>query len=195
MEQLIKHSLQEAQETLAQFISNVQNIRKIREAICLMAEAIRSGHKIVSCGNGGSLCDASHFAEELTGRYRKNRPPYPAIAVNDHAYITCTANDFGYDEIFSRYVEAVCTQDDVLLAISTSGNSPNVVKAVEQAHEQGVKVISLTSEGDNPLYKLSDIAIAAPRTVYSDRVQEIHIKVIHILVEGIESILQTKTIK
>jgi D-sedoheptulose 7-phosphate isomerase len=192
MEQLIKHSLQEAQEALSQFVCDERNIRNICEAIHLMATAIYAGNKIVSCGNGGSLCDASHFAEELTGRYRKNRQPYPAIAMNDVAYITCAANDFGYDRIFSRYIDAVCTQGDVLLAVSTSGNSLNVLNAVEKAHEKGVKVIALTSESDNLLAKQADITIAAPKTAYSDRIQEIHIKVIHIFVEGIESVLQNK---
>lgn len=133
-----------------------------------------------------SYCDATHFAEELTGRYRKNRTSLPAISINDPAYITCVGNDFSFDEIYSRYVEGVGNEGDVLLAISTSGNSNNIVKAVESAHLKKMKVLALTSTGDNRLSALSDIVIAAPKVDFSDRVQEIHIQVIHILIQAIE---------
>jgi D-sedoheptulose 7-phosphate isomerase len=152
-----------------------------------MAESLTNEHMIISCGNGGSLCDAAHFAEELSGRYRRNRKPYPAIAINDPAYLTCVGNDFSFDEVFSRFIEGMGRKNDVLLAISTSGNSENVVKAAQKAKEKGMKVVSLTKEGENRLREISDITIASPETPFSDRIQEIHIKVIHVLIELIEA--------
>ena len=140
----------------------------------------------VRTGNGGSLCDASHFAEELTARFRGNRIPIPALAVNDSAYITCALNDFSADAVFSRYVEAMGKSGDVLLAISTSGNSENVLNAARSARRLGMKVVALTGSGGGRLAGLSDIEVRAPYSKFSDRVQEIHIKVIHILVECIE---------
>ena len=156
----------------------------------LMASSLKQGGKILSCGNGGSLCDAMHFAEELTGRFRENRRPLPAMAINDPAYMTCTGNDFAFEDIFERWVEAFGKTDDILLAISTSGNSTNVLRAIRMAHRQGMKVIALTSDSDNPMRNEADVAICAPRTPYSDRIQEIHIKVIHIAIEALEAELE-----
>ena len=162
---------------------------QIEKAAQICVEALRNGNKIISCGNGGSLCDATHFAEELTGRYRDSRCPLPAIAINDPAYMTCVGNDFGFQNVFSRYVEGVGSKGDVLLAISTSGNSQNILNAVAKAQKKGMKVISLTSLGESKLSPLSDVAICTPRTAHSDRIQEIHIKVIHILIQCIEEML------
>lgn len=189
IEELIINSLKEAKQTLADFISNPQTVVNIKCAAELMGVALANNKKIICCGNGGSLCDATHFAEELTGRFRENRNPLPAIAINDPAYITCVANDFDFNEIFARYVEAVGQRDDILLAISTSGNFENIVKSAIKAKECGMKVVSLTQEGENRLSKLSEITIAAPQALYSDRIQEVHIKVLHILVESIEAIV------
>ena len=186
MIQTIKESLQEADEKLRQFIENDSNLKDIESAATLIAKALSDGNKVISCGNGGSLCDATHFAEELTGRYRENRNPLPAIAINDPAYITCVGNDYSFDEIFSRFIEATGQKGDILLAISTSGNSPNVIKAVESAHNKGMKVVTLTCDSDNKLRTISDISLCAPKSDYSDRIQEIHIKIIHILVQLIE---------
>ena len=186
MQQTIKESLQEAADKLRQFIENDSNLKDIEAAAILIAKALSDGNKVISCGNGGSLCDATHFAEELTGRYRKNRIPLPAIAINDPAYITCVGNDYSFDEIFSRFVEAAGQKSDILLAISTSGNSVNVVKAIEAAHNKGMKVVALTCDSDNKLCAISDISIRAPKSEYSDRIQEIHIKIIHILIQLIE---------
>ena len=186
MLQTIKESLQEAADKLRQFIENDSNIKDIEAAVILIAKALSEGNKVISCGNGGSLCDATHFAEELTGRYRKNRMPLPAIAINDPAYITCVGNDFSFNEIFCRFVEAIGQKDDILLAISTSGNSENIIKAVETAHNKGMKVVALTCDSENSLRSISDIAICTPKSDYSDRIQEIHIKIIHILVQLIE---------
>lgn len=168
------------------FWNNPGTIDTIERAAALLSEALANGNKIISCGNGGSLCDAMHFAEELTGRYRKNRTSLPAIAINDPAYITCVGNDFSFDEIYSRYVEGVGNEGDVLLAISTSGNSGNIVKAAESARFKKMKVLVLTSTGNNRLSSLGDVVVAAPKADYSDRVQEIHIQVIHILIQAIE---------
>jgi D-sedoheptulose 7-phosphate isomerase len=183
---IIQESLREAAEKLHEYMSNPSNPEDIERAATVFSEALAKGHKVICCGNGGSLCDATHFAEELTGRYRKNRRPLPAIAINDPAYMTCTANDFSFNEIFSRYVEGVGQAGDVLLAISTSGNSENVVKAAEAAKAKGMSVVGFTCASDNALRRLSDVAVCAPVSGYSDRVQEIHIKAIHIIIQLIE---------
>ncbi len=133
---LIRNELNEAAETLANFLKDDANIHAIQRAAVLLADSFKAGGKVLSCGNGGSHCDAMHFAEELTGRYRENRPGYPAIAISDVSHISCVSNDFGYDYIFSRYVEAVGREGDVLLGISTSGNSGNVIKAIAAAREK-----------------------------------------------------------
>ena len=187
MNEIITKSLVEALTTLQKFIAQPSNVERIEQAATLMAESLTNEHMIISCGNGGSLCDAAHFAEELSGRYRRNRKPYPAIAINDPAYLTCVGNDFSFDEVFSRFIEGIGRKNDVLLAISTSGNSENVVKAAQKAKEKGMKVVSLTKEGENRLREISDITIASPETPFSDRIQEIHIKVIHVLIELIEA--------
>lgn len=187
MKEMVEHSLKEAQRALDLFISDPDSIDSIMRAAALMTECLKNGGKIMSCGNGGSLCDASHFAEELTGRYRGNRKPLPAMAINDPAYLTCTSNDYEYSVVYSRSVEAFGKPGDVLLAISTSGNSTNVVKAAEVARTIGMKVVGLTAKGETKLKDLSDVCICAPRTAHSDRIQEIHIKVIHILIEQIEA--------
>lgn len=185
MEELIYKSLNDAQKVLDEFVT-ADAVALIDNAAMMIATAFEKGGKVISCGNGGSLCDATHFAEELTGRYRKNRKPYPAIAINDSAYITCVGNDFSFDDIFSRYIEGVGQAGDVLLAISTSGNSENVVRAAEVAKSLNMSIISLTKVGVNKLSELSDIVLASPTTEFSDRIQEIHIKIIHILIQAIE---------
>jgi len=154
-----------------------------------MAASLRSGGKILTCGNGGSLCDAQHFAEELSGRYRQNRRALAAIALTDAAHLTCVANDFGFEFVFSRFVEALGRPGDVLLAISTSGNSPNVLRAAEAARELGMTVVSLTGKDGGRLAGISDVEIRAPHAGFADRIQEIHIKVIHVLILLIERLV------
>jgi D-sedoheptulose 7-phosphate isomerase len=187
MKRMILVSLLEAQQELDAFINKEKNIDAIEEAATVCVKALNDGHLIISCGNGGSLCDATHFAEELTGRYRHDRRPLPAIAINDPAYLTCTGNDFSFAEIYGRYVEGVGHTGDVLLAISTSGNSEDIINAAKKAREKGITVIALTSEGKNKLSENADIVICAPQAAHSDRIQEIHIKVIHILIQAIEA--------
>ena len=194
-EQLIKHSLGEAMEMLQAFITDKDTVENISQAATICAECIASGSKIITCGNGGSLCDATHLAEELTGRFRGNRPSLPAISINDPAFITCTGNDFSFQDIFSRYIEGMGQQGDVLVAISTSGKSENIIRAAKAAQNRGLRVIAFTSGcsgSKNPLAGLADVAVCAPPAPHSDRIQEIHIKVIHILIEAIESLLQEK---
>lgn len=183
---LIRSELSEAAETLANFLKDDANIHAIQHAAVLLADCFKAGGKALSCGNGGSHCDAMHFAEELTGRYRENRPGYPAIAISDVSHISCVSNDFGYDYIFSRYVEAVGRDGDVLLGISTSGNSANVINAIEAAHAKGMKAIVLTGKDGGKMAGSADVEIRVPHFGYADRIQEIHIKVIHILIQLIE---------
>jgi D-sedoheptulose 7-phosphate isomerase len=182
----IKANFHEAEDLLNRFISDPENWNKIEAAGNLMVQALNSGNKIISCGNGGSLCDAMHFAEELTGRFHKNRRPLPAIAISDPSHLTCVANDFGYDYIFSRVVEALGKPGDLLLAISTSGNSQNVINAILSARQAGMKVVALTGNSGGQIGSLSDVELRVAHNGYSDRIQEIHIKVIHSLVNFIE---------
>lgn len=186
----IKYSLEQSRQELDMFMSDPGTLPAMEAMALMLSEAIASGNKVICCGNGGSLCDATHFAEELTGRFRENRRPFPAMAINDPAYMTCTGNDFSFDTVFSRWVEAFGHPGDVLLAISTSGNSRNVTAAAEQARRSGMKVIALASGNGGALEKLADIAVLAPAAPHSDRVQEIHIKVIHIVIEAMEQILE-----
>ncbi|QNF33384.1 D-sedoheptulose 7-phosphate isomerase [Adhaeribacter swui] len=183
---LILAELTEAQTVLTNFLKNPENIAQIEAAAELMSNALKNGSKILSCGNGGSMCDAMHFAEELSGRYRHDRRALPAISISDPSHLSCVSNDYGYEFVFSRYLEALGNPGDVLLAISTSGNSGNVLKAAETAREKGMKIVSLTGKDGGKLAALSDVEIRVPHFGYADRIQEIHIKVIHILILLIE---------
>ncbi|GAB3534236.1 D-sedoheptulose 7-phosphate isomerase [Pontibacter brevis] len=174
--------LTQAQEVLSAFLADPKSISSIEQAADAMAEAVSNGGKILSCGNGGSMCDAMHFAEELTGRYRNDRRALPAIAIADQSHISCVSNDYGYDAVFSRYLEALGNAGDVLLAISTSGNSGNIIKAAEAAKGRGMKVVGLTGKDGGKLAPLCDVEVRVPHFGYADRVQEVHIKVIHILI-------------
>lgn len=181
----IKKHFEEALEVLSAFNTD-ENLQKIANAIKMLSESMNNGNKIISCGNGGSMCDAMHFAEELSGRFRNDRKGLAAISISDPSHISCVANDFGYEYIFSRYVDAIGCKGDVLLGISTSGNSENVIKAVESAKSKGIKTIVLTGKTGGKLAALADLEIRAPHSEYADRAQEIHIKVIHALIDGIE---------
>jgi len=178
--------LQEAAEVLREFLDQPEQLEGIETAAGIMIRGIREGHKIISCGNGGSMTDAMHFAEELSGIFRDKRKALPATSISDPSHITCTANDLGFDAIFSRYIEAVGQPGDVLLAISTSGNSMNVIKAAEAAREKQMKVVALTGKTGGLLAGMADVEIRVQGRKYSDRIQEMHIKVLHILVSLIE---------
>ena len=186
MKDQILKELNEAKNVIDKFINDDAIINAIEESAKIMTESIDNGGKIISCGNGGSMCDAMHFAEELTGKFREERSPIPAVSISDPSHITCVGNDYGFDAIFSRYVESVGNTGDVLLAISTSGKSTNVIRAAEEANKKGIKVVALTGKDGGELSDLCDIEIRVPHFGYSDRIQEIHIKVIHILILLIE---------
>ncbi len=183
--QVITSNFTEATRVLNSFISNDKNIETMQKAIEAMVYAYKNQGKVLSCGNGGSMCDAMHFAEELTGRFRKDRPALAALAISDPSHLTCVANDFGYDKVFSRAVEGWGKKDDVLLAISTSGNSPNIIEAVKAAKLHGMKVIGLLGKGGGKLADEVDFPFVIDSDV-SDRIQEMHIKLIHMFIEGIE---------
>ena len=183
---IVRANFLEAKRVLESFLSEDENIQKIEAAGNLLCQAFEKGSKVISCGNGGSMCDAMHFAEELTGRFRENRKPLAAVSISDPSLLSCVANDYGYDEVFSRYIQALGNAGDVLLAISTSGNSKNVLKGIEAARENGMKVIGLTGKDGGAIGPLCDIEIRAPQSDYADRAQEIHIKVIHSLIHYVE---------
>lgn len=182
----ILSQLNEAAQLLNRFLADEAQLAAIESAANLLVQSFKQGGKVISCGNGGSHCDAMHFAEELSGRYRDNRPALPALAVSDPAHISCVGNDYGFDHIFSRFVEAVGKPGDVLLAISTSGNSKNVLLAMEAARKLGMKIIVLSGKDGGKMRGLADAEIIVPHQGYADRIQEIHIKVIHILIGLVE---------
>lgn len=185
-QEIIKLELVTAQQALTDFIADEDNINAIEQAAKLIAASLRDGGKVMSCGNGGSHCDAMHFAEELTGRYREDRPGYAGIAISDPSHLSCVSNDYGYQYVFSRYLEAVGRSGDVMLSISTSGNSGNIITAIEAAKNKGIKVVTLTGKDGGKMAGMADVEIRVPYFGYADRIQEIHIKVIHILIMLIE---------
>ena len=185
----IQKHFDEAAEVLNTF-NNTENIEAIHTALSVMIDALKNGNKVISCGNGGSMSDAMHFAEELSGRFRNERKALAAISISDPTHISCVANDYGYEYVFSRYIEALGSKGDVLLGISTSGNSKNVINAVEVAKKKGMKTVVLTGRTGGTLSNIADIEIRAPHSEFADRAQEIHIKVIHALIDGIERALK-----
>lgn len=182
----VREDFEESRKVLDAFIADEVNLKKIESAGDILLSAFKGGNKVISCGNGGSMCDAMHFAEELSGRFRNDRPALPAVSISDPSHITCTANDYGFDKIFSRYIEAIGNAGDVLLAISTSGNSKNVIEAIRAAKSKNMKVIGLTGKDGGAMKSLCDIEIRAPHSAYADRAQEIHIKVIHAMIHFVE---------
>ncbi|MFY7927388.1 MAG: SIS domain-containing protein [Oligoflexus sp.] len=182
----IRASFEEARAALEQLLRNEATHQQIAHAARLLVACFQARGHVYTCGNGGSMCDAMHFAEELSGRYRQDRAALGAIAMGDGAHITCTGNDFGFDAIFSRFVEAQGRPGDVFVGISTSGKSLNVIKAAETARRIGMNVITLTGKSESALGRLADVDICTPGGLYADRVQELHIKVIHTLIELVE---------
>ncbi len=181
----IRTSLSEAQTALAEFLSSDESIAKINDFVGLLTTTFQNGNKVYSAGNGGSHCDAMHFAEEWTGRYRKDRKPLPAIAFADPSHMSCTSNDYGFEHIFERMVEAFGENGDVFLGITTSGNSKNILLAAETAKKKGMKVVGLLGKDGGKMKALCDIPIIVPGST-TDRIQELHIKVIHIAIECTE---------
>lgn len=181
--------LKEARNVLDNFIQAPDTQSLIEKSISIMAESIKNGGKVISAGNGGSMCDALHFAEELTGRYRNDRPAYPAIAVSDPSHITCVGNDYGFDYIFSRFVEGMGQKGDVFLGISTSGNSKNIIEACKICKAKGMTSICLLGKNGGALKDLCDVPLIVAHDGYADRVQEVHTMIIHIFIRGIEEML------
>ena len=183
---LVKGALKEGLDALQALLANDTALQRITAAGELLSDTFAAGGRVYSCGNGGSMCDAMHFAEELTGRFRADRPGYAALAISDPSHLSCVGNDYGYEQVFARFIEAHGRAGDVLLAISTSGTSRNVIAGIAAAHARGMQVIVLTGNTATPVADAADIAIVTPAGRYADRVQELHIKVIHILIELIE---------
>lgn len=184
---IVAHALGDAHRAIIALMGNQDMVDTIAQAGAAMGAALKAGHRVYSCGNGGSMADAMHFAEELTGRYRQDRPPLAATAISDPTHLSCVANDYGYDQVFARYVQAHGRPGDWLLAISTSGKSPNVLRAIDAANCQDMVVIGLSGSGIDSEWV--DYDIQTPAGTTSDRVQELHIKVIHILVEIVERVV------
>ncbi|MFT8244178.1 SIS domain-containing protein [Roseomonas sp. BN140053] len=179
----IRAALVEAQAALQALCEDADTLAALERAGLALADTFRRGGRVFSCGNGGSMCDAMHFAEELSGRFRDDRDPLPAAAISDPGHLSCVGNDYGYAQVFSRYIAAHARAGDALLAISTSGRSENVLQAARTARERGVLVIAMTGQRNSPLSELAGIELATPAGRYADRVQELHIKMIHILIE------------
>lgn len=182
----IRSHFDEAATVLQRFLADPENLANVERASAFMSYCLKQGAKVISCGNGGSMCDAMHFAEELTGRYRDDRPPIAALSISDPSHLTCVANDHGFEQVFARFVEAHGREGDVLVAISTSGNSPNVLRAAEVARAKGMHVIGLTGKDGGRLADLCTVEVRVPHDGYADRIQEVHIKVIHAWIDHIE---------
>ena len=183
----LREHFSQAQQILDAFLSDPTCMDAVAAAGEAMASSISAGGKVISCGNGGSMCDAMHFAEELTGRYRDDRKALPALSISDPSHLSCVGNDHGFEFVFARFVEALGRPGDVLLAISTSGKSPNVLRAAESAKEAGMMVVGLTGKDGGPLAALCDVEVRVPWSGYADRIQEVHIKCIHAFIDHIEA--------
>lgn len=188
----VMDDLKEASKVLNDFINKADTEEKIEKAISLMVDSIKNGGKIISAGNGGSMCDAQHFAEELSGRYRNDRPAYPAIAVCDPSHLTCVGNDYGFDYVFSRFLEGLGFKGDVFLGISTSGNSRNIIECCKVCKDKGLKSVVLLGKDGGKLKDVCDLPIIVPHFGYADRIQEVHTMIIHIMIRGIEDLLAKK---
>ena len=175
-------------QLLENFIKEEEERNETEKVAKELAKVFENGNKALICGNGGSNCDALHFAEEFTGRFRGDRRALPAIAISESSHISCVGNDYGFDYIFSRGVEAYGKPGDMFLGISTSGNSPNVIKAVEAAKKLGMKTCLLLGKDGGKLKGMGDYEFIIPGKT-SDRIQEIHMMILHIIIEGVERIM------
>lgn len=182
----LRETFEEAARVQAAFRADEVCMEACRAFADAALRVLRGGGTLFSCGNGGSMSDAMHFAEEWSGRFRADRAALPAVAFSDPAAMTCIANDFGFEQVFARQVEAQARAGDLLLAISTSGNSPNLVAACRSARARGVTVVGLLGRGGGAMKDLCDVAVVVPLGRTSDRIQEIHIQVIHAVIESVE---------
>jgi D-sedoheptulose 7-phosphate isomerase len=185
MRESMETALGEASRVLEEFRNDPSALAAMGSTVQAIVKAFRNRGRVFACGNGGSMCDAMHFAEEFSGRFHLDREPYPAIALSDPAHLTCVANDYGYDHVFSRQVDALGHEGDVLLILSTSGNSPSIVKAAEAGRSRGVTVVGCLGNGGGVVRPLCDIVIHAPGD-RSDRIQELHMVALHAIIEAVE---------
>ena len=188
MDQILKQSFLEEYEVLGAFIKDEKNFETIGKIATELADAYKNGKKSLIAGNGGSNCDAMHFAEEFTGRFRKERPALQSISISDSSHITCVGNDYGFDAIFSKGVEAFGQEGDFFLGLSTSGNSKNIIEAVKVAKEKGLKTVALLGKDGGQLKGMCDYEFIINAKT-SDRVQEVHMMILHIIIEGVERVL------
>ena len=183
---------QQAQRSVLDSIQALQQLNTpkslafIELSANMIADCFKSGGKILTAGNGGSLCDAAHFAEELTGFFREKRPALPALSLSDPGHISCVANDIGYEWVFARGVEAFGQEGDVFVGLTTSGNSPSIVKAFEIAKSRGMKTVSFLGKGGGKLKGIADLELIIDGFKTSDRIQEAHMAAIHIIIELVE---------
>lgn len=182
----VRASFDDALATLQAFLAAPESLANVARFADAAAATLQRGGLLMACGNGGSMCDAMHFAEEWTGRFRKDRAALAAVAFSDPSQLTCIANDFGFDEVFARQVDALGKSGDLLVLLSTSGNSPNCIRAIEAARRKGVATVGLLGKGGGKLLPLVDIPIVVPLAQTSDRIQEVHIKILHIAIEAVE---------
>lgn len=192
MKNVVLEHLTEARSALEAAMADEAFLEAVEAGARMLAECLKGGGRVISCGNGGSMCDAMHFAEELSGRYRDDRPSYGAVSISDPSHLTCVGNDYGFEHVFSRYVEGVGRPGDVLVGLSTSGSSRNVVLAAEAARAKGMKILVLTGRRESELGGLADVEVVVEAGKYADRVQEIHIKVVHILIDLVERLMEEK---
>lgn len=181
-------SYKKLEESLKEFIAKEEKEMLTEEVAKKLASIFENGGKVLIAGNGGSNCDALHFAEEFTGRFRKERRPLPALAISDSSHITCVGNDYGFEYIFSKGIEAYGKKDDMFIGISTSGNSLNIIKAVEISRKLGLKIVLLLGKDGGKLKGTGDYEFIIPGET-SDRIQEVHMTILHIIIEGVERIM------
>jgi D-sedoheptulose 7-phosphate isomerase len=186
MRPIIDSALSDASQALDALRRNSQVLDRIEEVARALVRTFNAGGKVIAAGNGGSMCDAMHLAEELAGRFRDDRRALPAIAISDPGLLSCVANDYGYERVFARFLEAHGRPGDLFVGISTSGTSPNVLAAASTARAIGMRTVALVGRPGSPLESGTDLAIVTPAGRYSDRIQELHIKVIHVLIELVE---------
>jgi D-sedoheptulose 7-phosphate isomerase len=172
-----------------QELKQEEGFRFLNEASKLLIQTFQNGGKIIVAGNGGSLCDATHFAEELTGIFHRHRPALPAIALADPGHLTCVGNDLGFEEVFARGVEAYGKKGDVFIALTTSGNSKNLVKAVERAKKLSLKTIAFLGRGGGRLKGQADLEWVVEAAPTTDRIQELHMTAIHLIIKEVEETL------
>ncbi|MGB1384049.1 MAG: D-sedoheptulose-7-phosphate isomerase [Flavobacteriales bacterium] len=185
----IREHFEESAQLASEVLQDEAFLTAMGKGAELLVDVLGSGNKVMSCGNGGSMCDAMHFAEELSGRYRDDRKPFAALSLSDPSALTCIGNDYGFEHVFARQTAALGQPGDLLLALSTSGNSANVLAAAEEAKRRGMRVLSLTGNGGGKLALASDVDVCVPWTGYADRIQEVHIRCIHAWIDAVEQAL------